>query len=314
MRKEQKKKFPKFMLNIIKHYKFWFAVSGIILLAGIISLSVFGLKLGIDFTGGTEAQLQFSHAPDYAKIQTVLSSENIGGFKVQQAGTNEVIIETKPIDKTEHDKIDTDLKKAVGDFNEISYTSIGPSIGQELKSKAVYELILVAFGIVFYIAYAFRKVTKPITSWKFGWSAIVALLHDLFVVAGIFSILGHFLGVEVDSLFVTALLTVLGFSVHDTIVVFDRIRENLKVEAGQPIEFIVNHSINQTVVRSLNTSLTVLFVLLALLLFGGATIKYFVLALFIGIIAGTYSSIFIASPILVLWQRWSSAKTAKTRA
>ena len=302
------------MLNIIKHYKFWFTVSGIILLAGIISLSVFGLKLGIDFTGGTESQLQFASTPNYAKIQSVLSSENIGGFKVLPAGTNQVIIETKPLSKAKHDKIDSDLKSAAGKFTEASYTSIGPSIGQQLRSSAVWELVLVAFGIVFYIAYAFRKVTKPVTSWKFGWSAIVALLHDLFVVAGIFSILGHFLGVEVDSLFVTALLTVLGFSVHDTIVVFDRIRENLKVEAGQPIEFIVNHSINQTVVRSLNTSLTVLFVLLALLLFGGATIKYFILALFIGIIAGTYSSIFIASPILVLWQKWSSRRLTKAKA
>lgn len=296
------------MLDIIKHYKFWFTVSGVILVAGIISLSVFGLRLGIDFTGGTVTQLQFVKTPDLSKIQGVLSSENVGGFKIQQSGNNGVIIETKPLEKSKHDQINADLKSKIGDFTEVSYTSIGPSIGKELSSKAIYELILVSFGIVFYIAYAFRKVTKPITSWKFGWSAIVALLHDLFVVAGIFSILGHFLGVEVDSLFVTALLTVLGFSVHDTIVVFDRIRENLKTEAGQPIEFIVNHSINQTVVRSLNTSLTVLFVLLALLLFGGVTIKYFVLALFIGIIAGTYSSIFIASPILVLWQKWATAR------
>ncbi len=137
----------------------------------------------------------------------------------------------------------------------------------------------------------------------------MALLHDLLIVLGIFSILGHYKGIEIDSLFVTAMLTVLGFSVHDTIVVFDRIRENLKVYAGQPIDFIVNHSISQTIVRSLNTSLTVLFVLLALLLFGGETIRYFVLALFIGVLAGTYSSIFVASPILVLWQRWSQRKT-----
>jgi preprotein translocase subunit SecF len=141
------------------------------------------------------------------------------------------------------------------------------------------------------------------TSWKFGWAAVIALLHDLLFVLGVFSLLGHFKGVEIDSMFVTALLTVLGFSVHDTIVVFDRIRENLKIYAGQSLEYVVNHSIAQTIVRSLNTSLTVLFVLLALLLFGGATIKYFILALFIGIIVGTYSSIFIASPVLMLWQK-----------
>ena len=295
------------MLNIIKHYKFWFTVSSVLLAAGIISLSVFGLRLGIDFTGGTLDQLQFTTTPNFATVQQVVHAD-IQGAQIQQAGSTGIDIKTKPLDKPAHDKLLADLKTKAGSFTEISYDSVGPVIGNELKSNAVYELILVSLGIVLYIAYAFRKVTKPITAWKFGWSAIIALLHDLFVVAGIFSLLGHFFKIEVDSLFVTALLTVLGFSVHDTIVVFDRIRENLRTEAGQPIETIVNHSINQTVVRSLNTSLTVLFVLLALFLFGGVTIKYFVLALFIGIVAGTYSSIFIASPILVLWQRWSSAR------
>src|SRR6185436_17724194 len=167
---------------------------------------------------------------------------------------------------------------------------------------------LVSLGIILYIAYAFRKVARPITSWQFGVAAIVALLHDLLVVLGVFSLLGHFKGIEIDSLFVTAMLTVLGFSVHDTILVFDRIRENLRVYSSQPLDFVVNHSISQTIVRSLNTSVTVLLVLLALLLFGGESIKYFVLALFIGIITGTYSSIFVASPILVIWQRWRMRK------
>ena len=296
------------MLSIIRHYKFWFSVSVVILAAGIISLSIFGLRLGIDFTGGTVDQLTFTKVPDIQKIQQIANAENIGAVQIQPAGTNDVIIKTKPLEKPVHDKLLSDLKAKAGDFQEKSYTSIGPVIGKEITSKAIYQLILVSLGIVFYIAYAFRKVSRPVSSWNFGWAAIIALLHDLFVVAGIFSILGHFFHIEVDSLFVTALLTVLGFSVHDTIVVFDRIRENLKTEAGNSMEFIVNHSINQTVVRSLNTSLTVLFVLLALLLFGGVTIKYFVLALFIGIIAGTYSSIFIASPILVLWQKWQTKK------
>lgn len=290
------------MLNIIKHYKFWFTVSGILLAAGIVSLAVFGLRFGIDFKGGTSTQLSFTQMPDYQKIKVVVAKDAPGG-QVQQAGTSDVIIKTLPLDKAAHDKLESDIKSQVGDFTEVSYTNVGPIIGQELSSRAVYQLLLVALGIILYIAYAFRRVTKPVTSWKFGWAAIIALLHDLFIVVGFFSILGHFFGVEIDSLFVTAILTVLGFSVHDTIVVFDRIRENLKTHAGEPIEDIVNHSISQTVVRSLNTSLTVLFVLLALLLFGGDTIKYFVLALFVGIIAGTYSSIFIASPILVLWEK-----------
>ena len=302
------------MLNIIKHYKFWFTVSGILLVAGIVSLSVFGLKLGIDFKGGTSTTLQFKAAPDYQKIKSVLQSEKIGDIQVQQTGTSGVIIKTAAIEKPAHDKLESDLRSQIGDFTEVSYTSIGPVIGSELRQNAFWELLLVSLGIVFYIAYAFRKVTRPVTSWRFGWAAIIALLHDLFVVIGIFSILGHFFGVEVDSLFVTAVLTVLGFSVHDTIVVFDRIRENLRTEAGRSLEDVVNHSINQTVVRSLNTSLTVLFVLLSLLLFGGDTIRYFVLALFIGIIAGTYSSIFIASPILVLWQRWQQGSTKLRKA
>lgn len=300
------------MLNIIKHYKFWFAVSGITLILGIASLAIFHLHLGIDFRGGSSMQLQLSGTPDTTKIQNVMKSENIGNTLIQQTGSNGVIIETPPIDQAQHNKILSDLKSQIDSkLTEQSYTSIGPTIGSQLKKDAIYELLLVSLGIVLYIAYAFRKVTRPITSWKFGWAAIVALLHDLFIVLGIFSILGKFMHVEIDSMFVTAMLTVLGFSVHDTIVVFDRIRENLRVEAGQPIEDIVNHSINQTLVRSLNTSLTVLFVLLALLMFGGETIRYFVLALFIGIVSGTYSSIFIASPLLVVWQKWQDRRLAR---
>jgi len=292
------------MFNTLKYYKFWFVVSGVILLFGIISLSVYGLRLGIDFKGGSQLELQFNQAPDTTKVQSAVASQNLGNFQVQAAANNSLIIETQTLDTDQHSKLLAEIKKDAGDFTETSYDSIGPTIGNELKQNAFWQLLFVSLGIVIYIGYAFRKVAKPITSWRFGIAAVVALIHDLLFVLGIFSLLGHFKGVEVDSLFVTALLTVLGFSVHDTIVVFDRIRENLRLYPGQGLEFVVNHSIAQTLVRSLNTSLTVLFVLLSLLLFGGATIKYFVLALFIGIVVGTYSSIFIATPVLVLWQRW----------
>ncbi len=291
------------MFDVIKYYKLWFFISGLILLFGVVSLSLYGLKLSIDFKGGTMIQLQFSSPPDLNKIRTVLSNDKIGDFQIQTASNNNVIIKTETLDNTTSSKILGQIQQQVGSFKEQELESIGPVIGKELEHNAVYELLLVALGIVLYIGYAFRKVAKPVTSWRFGWAAIIALVHDLLFVLGVFSILGHFWGIEVDSLFVTAILTVLGFSVHDTIVVFDRIRENLRVYAGQSIEFVVNHSIAQTVVRSLNTSLTVLFVLLALLLFGGESIRWFVFALFIGIIVGTYSSIFIASPVLVLWQR-----------
>ncbi len=294
------------MFNTLKYYKFWFAVSGLILLFGIISLSVYGLRLGIDFKGGTQMEWQFSGTVDLGKLQDAIRQENLGNFQIQTAQNNSYLVETVSLTPDQHQQLIDKVKAGAGDFNETSYNSIGPTIGKELEHSAFWQLLFVSLGIVIYIGYAFRKVAKPVTSWRFGWSAVIALLHDLLFVLGAFSILGHFKGVEIDSLFVTAMLTVLGFSVHDTIVVFDRIRENLRVYAGQSIEFVVNHSIAQTIVRSLNTSLTVLFVLLSLLLFGGETIRYFVLALFLGIIVGTYSSIFIASPVLVLWQKWKT--------
>jgi preprotein translocase subunit SecF len=294
------------MFNLLKHYKIWFTVSGIILAFGIISLAVYGLNLGIDFNGGTLTELQFNQAYDQAKVRGSLDSMGLANYQLQTADNNVLIVKTQSLEKEQHDQMLENIKSQVGEFKENRYDSIGPVVGSELKKNAVYQLILVSLGIVFYIGYAFRKVPKPLTSWRFGWSAIIALLHDLLFVLGVFSLLGHYWGVEIDSLFVTALLTVLGFSVHDTIVVFDRIRENLKVYAGENIEFIVDHSIAQTLVRSLNTSLTVMFVLLAMLLFGGESIRYFVFALFIGVFVGTYSSIFIASPVLVQWQKWKT--------
>lgn len=296
------------MLKLLSYYKYLFALSGVILLAGIISLAVYGLKPGIDFTSGSLTELRFKGPYDAGKVRQVLTDAHIGDFSIQTTDNNGLIIKTKRIEKTQDDQILNQLKEKVGVFEEISFEFIDPVIGKELTGNAVKQLLLVSLGIILYIAYAFRKVTRPITPWQFGIAAIIALLHDLLIVLGIFSLLGHFRGIEVDSMFVTAMLTVLGFSVHDTIVVFDRIRENLKIYAGQSIDFIINHSISQTLVRSLNTSLTVLFVLLALLLFGGDTIRYFVLALFIGIITGTYSSIFVASPILVIWQHWKTRK------
>ncbi len=296
------------MLKILKYYKYLFILSGVILVAGIISLSVYGLKLGIDFKGGTITEIEYPVVPDIAKVREAVVAEGVSSVQIQTVGEKGLLIKTGVLDQAGHEKLLSTLKEKTGEFQEKRFESIGPVVGEQLRKDAVWQLVLVSLGIIFYIAYAFRRIQRPVTSWRFGWAAVIALLHDLLVVLGIFSLLGHYHGVEVDSMFVTAMLTVLGFSIHDTIVVFDRIRENLKVHAGQPLEFIINHSITQTIVRSLNTSLTVLFVLLAMLLFGGESIRYFVLALFIGIITGTYSSIFVASPLLVLWQRWSNRK------
>lgn len=295
------------MLKILQYYKYLFAFSGIVLIASLFSLGFYGLHLGIDFKGGTITELVYTNQPDMNNIRSVVEGQ-VRGAQLQTAGDKGVLIKTGVLSQEEHQKLLALLKEKTGNFEEKRFELIGPVIGEELRSDALWQLVLVSLGIVLYIAYAFRRIQRPITAWRFGWAAVIALLHDLLVVLGIFSILGHFRGIEIDSMFVTAMLTVLGFSVHDTIVVFDRVRENIKIFAGQPLEFVINHSITQTIVRSLNTSLTVLFVLLALLLFGGESIRYFVLALFIGVITGTYSSIFVASPLLVVWQKWSARK------
>jgi preprotein translocase subunit SecF len=293
------------MLNIIKYYKLWFAISGLLFVAAVVAVIAYGLNFGIDFKGGTLTQVTFTDKfPEQQELRNLLQEKGFKVAAVQPAGEKSVLIRTEPQEKEEHDKLLQTLSENYGAVREDQFTSIGPVIGNELKSKAVWQLLLVSLGIILYIAYAFRKVTKPVSSWRFGWSAIVALIHDLCIVIGVFAVLGHFYNVEIDSLFVTALLTVLGFSVHDTIVVFDRIRENLRTRAGQSLSEIINSSISQTIVRSINTSLTVIFVLSALLLFGGESIRYFVLALLIGIVAGTYSSIFIASPLLLVWHNW----------
>jgi preprotein translocase subunit SecF len=288
------------MLNVLKNYKIWFAISGTFLVIGLFSVFSYGMKLGIDFTGGSIIELSFKANPNLDQIKLSLKNLKLENSQLQTTQANGVIIKTHPLQKAEFDNLISELDKQVGVKEVLKFETIGPIIGKELKTKAIYQLLLVCVGILVYIGYAFRKVTKPVSSWKFGISAVIALFHDLLIMIGAFSLLGKFYNIEIDSMFITALLTVMGFSVHDTIVVFDRIRENLKFLGAKTLKEIINASISQTIVRSLNTSLTVLFVLASLLLFGGESIRYFVLALFIGIFAGTYSSIFIASPILML--------------
>lgn len=195
-----------------------------------------------------------------------------------------------------------------GDVSEVRFETVGPSIGKETEQNAFKAVLIASFAIIIYVALAFRKIPKPYSSLKFGICAVIALLHDILVIIGLFSIFGQLYKVEVDSLFITALLTIMGFSVHDTIVVFDRIRENLKRMAGNSFAAIVNESIIQTMARSLSTSLTVLFTLLALLLFGGESTRWFIIALLIGVTSGTYSSVFNAAPLLVLWEEWGKKK------
>lgn len=299
------------MLNITKNYKIWFGISAVLMIAAVAALFMYGLKPGIDFRGGSILQAGFNEQPNSQEVSQFIQEQGFHGAVVQPLGEKSLVIRTAPLTHEEYLGLIEDLSGKYEGFVEEQYSSIGPVIGRELRSKAFMQLVLVSLGIILYIAYAFRKVTRPVSSWRFGTAAIVALMHDLMIVIGVFAVLGHFWGVEIDSLFITALLTVLGFSVHDTIVVFDRIRENMRVRAGQSLAEIIDSSINQTLVRSINTSVTVLIVLTALLLFGGESIRYFVLALLVGIGVGTYSSIFIASPVLLVWQNWDLRKAKK---
>jgi len=282
----------------------WFIISGIIILPGILSLIFWHLNFGIDFKGGTMLELKTPNSNvKVEELKETLKPLNLPGLSIITTNENTFIIKTAPIDKEIVDKIKEEVKKKYGDTEEIRFESVGPVVGKDLKTKAIWAVTLACFFIILYIAFAFRNIPKPYSSFKFGISAIVALIHDILIVVGTFSIIGHFFGYEVDGYFITALLTVLGFSVHDTIVVFDRIRENLRRLPGADFEAVANESIVQTLGRSISTSLTVVLTLLALFLIGGQSIKPFVLALLIGITTGTYSSIFNATPLLVIWER-----------
>jgi len=292
------------MIKIVEKWKLWFLLSGLILVPGIIALSLWKLNWGIDFSGGTLLELKFPQTQniEIQQVKDVFESDNIKNPTISLTSSNSFLARTHFISNDQYKQLKTDLAAKIGETKELRFEAVGPTISRDLTTKAVEALILASIMIIIYIAWAFRSVPKPLSSWKFGVAAVIALIHDLLTVIGIFAILGHFLHVEVDSLFITALLTVMGFSVHDTIVVFDRIRENLKTTTGDLMQ-ITNKSITETMSRSINTSATVLFTLLALLLFGGSSIFWFIFALFIGIIVGTYSSIFIASVVMVLWHR-----------
>ncbi|HUC20997.1 MAG TPA: protein translocase subunit SecF, partial [Candidatus Polarisedimenticolaceae bacterium] len=269
---------------------------------------VYGLRLGIEFKGGQKLEVRGGISQDEVRSQT--GSLGLKDVSVITSGANTVIRyrdDAKPkVQQSNHQVLSKDL--AAKGHPEISFETVGPSVSRDITRNAIISVALASLAIVLYIAFAFRNIPPPMTSWQFGVVAIVAMLHDALLLVGLFSILGVIAGVEIDSLFITAVLTVIGFSVHDTIVVFDRIRENLRRERGT-FEAIVNTSILETLARSLNTSLTVLLALLALYLLGGESIKLFILALLVGIASGTYSSILTASPLLVTWYNWQQKRS-----
>lgn len=299
------------MLQIIQHRIYNYILSGVLLALAIAALATWGIKFGIDFTGGSLLEVQFTAArPAVEAMQQKLALTDIGNVTIQPVGETGAILRFRDVDEIKHQQIVRQLGDAGGGtVSEKRFESVGPIIGSELKSRAMWAFGVALFFIVSYIAWAFRKVSRPVASWKYGVAAVLALAHDAVIVVGAFSVLGHFYGIEIDSLFVSALLTIVGFDVHDTIVVFDRIRENLFRGASSTFEDTVNKSVNDTIMRSINTSFTVLLVLTMLFLFGGESIRYFSLALIIGIVMGTYSSIFVASPIVVDWH--NLGKSAK---
>lgn len=291
-------------MTIIGIRKVTYTVSAVLVGASIVTLAIWGLKLGIDFTGGSLLEVEFVKTrPENSAILEKLNKAGIDSALVQPTGDNGAILRFKDVSEEQHQDVLFSLSK-LGEVHEKRFDSIGPTIGKELRKKSLWAIALVLLMIVVYISYVFRGVSRPLSSWKYGVAAVIALFHDIIIPTGLFAYLGHFHGIEVDTLFVTALLTILGFSVHDTIVVFDRIRERLLKSGGKEnFEDVAEQSIRSTIGRSINTSLTVFLVMLALFFWGGESTKFFSLAIIVGVFFGTYSSIFIASALLVSWNK-----------
>lgn len=284
----------------------WFVISIGLMIPGIIALSVWKLPFGIDFRGGAAIELQLEKPVSEGELRTKITGlQQVQGAQVSKSGENTYLIKTLPLKQEDYRQFLAELEKEYGKVTEKQFQNVGPSVSQDLTRKAIIAVVLAALLIIFYLAYSFRGVTYPVSSWRFGVTAVIALLHDLVITVGIFAILAHFSHFEVDASFITALLTVMGFSVHDTIVVFDRIRENLashRLSVESDFELIADQSLSQTLNRSLATSLTVIFTLTTLTILGGQSIRGFVVTLLIGISIGTYSSIFTATPLLAAWQ------------
>lgn len=295
--------------RIIQKKGIWLGISIALFVAAIVALAVWGLKFGIDFTGGSLLEVKFSGVrPEVNVVENKLKDLNLGSLIVQPADKDGMILRFQDSTKEKHQEVLAKLNELADKdkkIEELRYDSVGPSIGAELKRKSLAAVFWVLVVIVVYISIAFSKVSRPVASWKYGVSALVAMFHDVIITLGVFAFLGKYYNMEINAPFVAAILTVLGYSIHDTIVVFDRTRENLP-KSDEDFAGTVNTSLNQTLIRSLNTSMTSLLALGAIIVFGGVSIRSFALALTIGIFIGTYSSIFVASPLLVLWEKWGS--------
>lgn len=298
---------------VVAHRKIFYTISVLLLAFSFFAIYHWGLNFGIDFKGGSIVEVAYSpERPTQEEVQNHVSSLNLGEALVRPAGDDSYIIRTRNLTEVERQALTTHLL-GIGTSTVSAqikrFDSVGPVLGAELQNKAIWSIILVVLAIVLFITFAFRKVSEPVSSWKYGSVAVIALAHDVIVPTGVFAFLGRSGGYEIDALFITALLVILGFSVHDTIVVFDRTRENLRHATGKKsFEHIVGDSVSQTFSRSINTSLTTIFSLVALYVFGPESTRTFSLALIIGIGIGTYSSIFIGSPLLVTLQKFQKGK------
>lgn len=299
-------------MHILRYQKYFFILPIALMLLSFAALGMWGLKTGIDLAGGSLLEVAYPEAmPDATTVREAVAPLGLGEVRVQATEENGYVLRQRDLTNDERNTL-LETLGSLGKVEERQFTSIGPSLGEELLTKAWIAVALIVFSTILFIAFAFRHVSKPVQSWKYGVVAIITLAHDVILPVGLFSFLGYYVGAEVDSLFIVALLTILGISINDTIVIFDRIRENLRLneEARRTEEFesVVGHSISQTITRSINTSVTVIIVLVALYFLGPEATKNFSLTLIVGMVAGTYSSIFLASPLLVVWERLSRKK------
>ncbi|MBU0540444.1 protein translocase subunit SecF [Patescibacteria group bacterium] len=291
-------------MKIIGLRKIWYLLSGILVCGSIAAVAIFGLKQGIDFKGGSLLSVRFDgNRPSPIEVEQALGGHDLGAITVQPVGEQDINVRLKALDEQTHQEVLQTLNEKYGSVTELQFNSIGPAIGKELRQKSIYALAIVFFAILIYVAWAFRKVSAPIQSWKYGIITIITAFHDVIVPVGLFAVLGKYYGTEIGTPFIAAILTIMGYSINDTIVVLDRVRENLQ-RTGGLFSDIVENSVKQTLLRSLNTSLTTLLAMTAVYLFGGESIKDFALALIVGVATGAYSSIFIASPLLVTWNKW----------
>lgn len=290
-------------MNIIGRKGIFLGIAGVLVVASLVAVVLFGFRSGIDFEGGALWSLRMDPLPEGSALQEFFATD-LGRPEARvtvEQNTKSLLVRIGHIADADRTADRAKLEARFGKVEELSFQSIGPSVGKELRKRSLYAIALVLLGISLYIAFAFRKVFRPVSSWTYGWITLLTLLHDVVIPAGMMAVLGKLFGIEIDTNFIVALLVVMGFSVHDTIVVFDRIRENLLLDRGRrDFGLVVNESVNQTIARSINTSLTLVIVLVALLLLGPASIFYFVLTLLVGVCMGTYSSIFVASPLLHL--------------